>query len=93
MRHRIATAALALAWVATAPALAQNVPDTTGLGGPTITAVEARDIAAFNGVVAVRKIEFDDGLWKIWGRDRSDRRVEMSIDPHTGEIAQLARFD
>ncbi len=89
MRYRIATAALALACLAAAPAVAQTV----GAGSPTVSVDEARDIAAFNGVVMIRKIEFDDGVWKVEGRDRADRRVEMKIDPRTGEIAELERFD
>jgi len=89
MRYQIAAAALALACLAGQPVVAQ----TTGAGSPMIGAVEARDIAAFNGVVLVRKIEFDDGVWKVEGRDRADRRVEMRIDPRTGEVAQLERFD
>ncbi len=89
MRYRIATVALALACLAATPAVSQ----TFGAGSPTISAAEARDIAAFNGVVIIRKIEFDDGVWKVEGRDRADRRVEMRIDPRSGEIAQLERFD
>ncbi len=93
MRYRLATAALALACLAAAPAVAQSYDETTGAGSPQVSVSDARDIAAFNGVVSIRKIEFDDGLWKIQGRDRADRRVEMSIDPRTGEVAQLERFD
>jgi len=66
---------------------------TVGVGEPVIAIDEARDIAAFNGVVAIHKIEFDEGYWKIEGVDRANRRVEMRIDPQTGEIAELERFD
>ncbi len=93
MRHRLATVALSLSFLAATPVLAQEDSETYGVGSPTVSAAEARDIAAFNGLVAISKIEFDDGLWKVAGRDRSDHRVEMSIDPRTGEIAQLERFD
>ena len=89
MRNRIAIAALMLTCLAVPPATAQTV----GLGTPLITVDEARDIAVMNGVVSIRKIEFDEGLWKIYGRDVSGRRVEMKIDPRTGVIAQLERFD
>ena len=89
MRYRLAIAALALACLAAPPIAAQTV----GAGSPMVTVDEARDIAAFNGVVIIRKIEFDDGVWKIEGRDRTDRRVEMRIDPRTGEVAELERFD
>jgi hypothetical protein len=66
---------------------------TVGVAPPMVTIDEARDIAAFNGLVIIRRIEFDEGVWKIEGRDRSDRRVEMKIDPANGEVAQLERFD
>jgi hypothetical protein len=89
MRNRIAIFALAVACLAGTPAIAQTV----GAGSPIISVDQARAVAAFNGVVLIRKIEFDDGQWQIEGRDRADRRVEMKIDPRTGEVAQLERFD
>lgn len=89
MRNKIAILALTVACFAGTPAMAQTV----GAGGPIISVDDARDIAAFNGVVLFRKIEFDDGQWQIEGRDRANRRVEMKIDPHTGEVAQLEQFD
>jgi hypothetical protein len=83
-----ATLVIAATALLDAPAGAQ----TTGVGTPMVDAVEARDIAAFNGVVLVDRIEFDEGVWKVEGRDRSDRRVEMRIDPATGEIEEMDRF-
>jgi Peptidase propeptide and YPEB domain len=53
---------------------------------------QAQDIAVVNGVIAIRKIEFNDGAWKVEGRDREGRRVEMKIDPGTGEILRLERY-
>ena len=61
MRNRIAILALTVACILGTPAMAQTV----GAGSPVIISVdEARDIAAFNGVVLIRKIEFDDGHGK-----------------------------
>jgi hypothetical protein len=71
------------------PAAAQNVIYVPGGG---VTADVAQDIAVGNGVIAIRKIEFDDGAWKVEGRDREGRRVEMKIDPSTGEIIKLERY-
>ncbi len=94
MRTRIVTIALMSACIA-APlgAMAQTV----GLGPPTISGPlsvdEARDVAVMNGVVAIRKIELYDGTWHVNGRDQAGRRVEMQIDPRSGEIAHLERFD
>ena len=89
MRNPIALAALVLAFFSVAPVQAQTV----GVAPAFITVDEARDIALVDGVVAIRKIEFDEGLWKIYGRDAAGRRVEMKIDPRSGQIAQLERFD
>lgn len=89
MRNSIAITALVLTCFAVTPSKAQTV----GLGSPMVTMDEAHDIALANGVVAIRKIEFDDGLWKIYGRDVSGRRVEMKVDPRSGQIAELERFD
>ena len=58
----------------------------------SVSAAQAQDIAAINGVIAIRKIEFDDGAWKIEGRDREGRRVEMKVHPGTGEILRLERY-
>jgi len=89
MRSMLAATLLITAAVfSTSPTGAQ----TTGVGTPMVDAAEARDIAAFNGVALIDKIEFDEGVWKVEGRDRSDRRVEMRIDPETGEIEEMERF-
>jgi hypothetical protein len=90
MRNRFAIAALMLTCFAVAPGARAQ---TYGLGAPMVTVDEARDIAVMNGVIYIRKIEFDDGVWKVKGRDEAGRRVEMEIDPRTGDIAQLERFD
>jgi len=75
--------------LATPLAMAQNV----GAYAPPVSWDQAQEIAVVNGVIAIRKIEFDDGNWKVEGRDRAGRRVEMRIHPRTGEIEQLERYD
>ena len=90
MRTRIATIVLMSACIA-APlgAMAQTV----GVAPPGMSVDEARDIAGMNGIVAIRKIELYDGTWHVDGRDQSGMKVEMQIDPRTGAIAHLERFD
>ena len=90
MRRWIVIPALLLACLALLPpAAAQNL---ILLPEGRVTADVAQDIAVGNGVIAIRKIEFYDGAWKVEGRDRQGRRVEMKIDPGTGEIIRLERF-
>ncbi len=93
MRIRIATIAFISACIAVPlGAMAQTV----GLGPPAISGPlsvdQARDIAVMNGVIAIRKIELYDGTWHVEGRDDAGRRVEMQIDPGSGEVAHLERF-
>ena len=90
MRNRIAAATLVSALIAVPlGAMAQTV----GVGPPVMPVDQARDIAVMNGVIAIRKIELYDGKWHIEGRDGSGMRVEMQIDPRTGTVAHLERFD
>ena len=91
MRSTLAAAALLMTFVAAPPgALAQTV----GVAPPDrITVDEARDVAAMNGVVEVRKLEFYDGAWHAEGRDDTGRKVEMTIDPRDGRVTWLDRFN
>ncbi len=90
MRSTLAAAGL-LMTVFAVPASAPA--QTVGVAPATITVDEARDIAAMNGVVAVRKLELYDGSWHVEGRDVAGKHVEMTIDPRDGRITWLERFD
>ena len=56
-----------------------------------ISMAEARDIAAENGIIAIRDIELYDGKWQIWGRDLRDRNMKIEINARTGMIEWLNR--
>jgi Peptidase propeptide and YPEB domain len=89
MRKTIGIITLVSACIATPlGAMAQTV----GLGPPTMPVDQARDIAVMNGMIAIRKIELYDGTWHVEGRDHSGMRVEMQIDPRSGDVAHLERF-
>ena len=90
MRHRIAIAALLLTCVAVPPAVRAQ---TVGVAPPLLSVGEARDVAVMNGVIFIRKIEYDERRWKVEGRDQAGRRVEMQIDPVNGAVIELNRFD
>ena len=90
MRHSIAAAALLM----TCFAMPVSAPaQTVGVGPDRITVDEARDIAAMNGVVGVRKLDQYDGAWHVEGRDTAGKHVEMTIDERDGRITWLERFD
>jgi Peptidase propeptide and YPEB domain len=88
MHTRTLIPAIILACLAVTPAAAQTV----GVYVPPLSAAQAQDVAVMNGVIAIRKIEFDDGAWKVEGRARDGGRIEMKIHPQTGEILKLERY-
>jgi hypothetical protein len=89
MRKFITTAAFLITLGAASPVAAQEVVYAPPL---PITSLEAQDIAAMNGVIAIREMELDEGMWKIKGRAANGARVEMKIDRGTGAIVELERY-
>jgi hypothetical protein len=88
MQKFVIAAMLVLITVATSVgAMAQAI-----VYSPPVSAAEAQDIAAANGVIALRKLELDEGKWKIEGRDTAGARVEMKIDRLSGAILELQRY-
>jgi hypothetical protein len=72
--------------------------ETVGVAPPAViepsTPIDdARNIAAMHGVVDIREIELYDDNWHVEGRDQTGHHVEMTIDPRTGTVAHLERFD
>jgi hypothetical protein len=65
--------------------------------GANISASDARAIAEDQGLVIIRRLHFDRGLfdrdarWKVRGRDHGDKNVEMEIDANTGVILDIDR--
>jgi hypothetical protein len=86
----IAIAALAVPTGALAQGVVYAAPPVV-YSGP-VTALEAQDIAAANGVIAIRDIYLDEGLWKLKGRDGAGARVEMRIDQMSGAVVSLNRY-
>ncbi|MFB9068849.1 PepSY domain-containing protein [Pseudofulvimonas gallinarii] len=75
----IRSTTLTLGLIAAGFAFAQ--PGSAGLG--TTEILQRVEQAGFTDV---RDLEFDDGLWEVKARDRDGRRVELLVDPATGEI-------
>lgn len=54
-----------------------------------IPALSGRDVMArldAAGYRNIRKLEFDDGLWKVYATDREGRRVKLRLDPDSGSV-------
>ncbi|MPT23082.1 MAG: PepSY domain-containing protein [Starkeya sp.] len=71
--------AFTLAALFAVPAFAQTPAPATGIE-------EALRIARDNGVAQVTKIELDDGKWEVEGMNASQRKIEIDIDPATGNV-------
>lgn len=79
MTTRIAASAvLALAIAAGVQA------QTPAPGGLTVTEVVQKAEQA--GYTAIADVEFDDGLWELDATAPDGRRVDLHMDPRTGEI-------
>lgn len=94
MRHAATlTIGLALALCA-GPVAAQDARAADAMTAPQVrAALEAQ------GYTRVNDIEFDDGMWKADARSADGQRVELRIDPASGQVypedavAQLGEAD
>jgi uncharacterized membrane protein YkoI len=60
--------------------------------GP-ISIDEVRDMAFDKGIVKIKEVELDDGLWEVEGYDAQGYEIEMEVDAATGRIVKLKRDD
>ncbi len=74
-----------LAFLALVPATLSASPE-----GP-VDVEYVRAIAFDKGIVAIKKIELDDGVWKVVGRDATGRKIKIEVDAGTGEIVKIKR--
>ena len=75
LRSRKTWLALALA-AATATVAAQDA----------LAAAQVRATLEAQGYTRVNDIEFDDGMWEADARSADGKRVDLRLDPDTGEI-------
>lgn len=52
---------------------------------------DVRAKLAAAGYTKVRDVKFDDGLWKAEADDAAGKRVELRLDPATGDVVGKAR--
>jgi uncharacterized membrane protein YkoI len=45
------------------------------------------------GVVTIKEIELDHGIWEVQGRDAGGHKIEMKVDALSGEIVKIRRND
>lgn len=74
--RRTAIAMAATMLVAGLPAMAQDA----------LTAAEVRAKLEAQGYTNVNDVEFEDGVWSADARSADGNRVDLSIDPKTGDV-------
>ena len=52
---------------------------------------EVRDMAFSKGIVKLKEIELDDGIWEVEGKDATGHEIEMEVDARSGAIIKLRR--
>jgi hypothetical protein len=79
---RIIPAVLVLSIALVAPAAAQPV----GID-------DVRAMAFNKGMVQIKKVELDDGIWEVKGFDATGHKIKMEIEAWSGVIVKLKRDD
>ena len=57
----------------------------------SVTVEDVRAIAFDKGIVEIKEIELDDGLWEVEGWDPDGRKVEMKVDAGPGAVVKIER--
>jgi hypothetical protein len=50
-----------------------------------------RDMAFDKGIVNLKEVELDDGVWEVEGYDADGHEIEMEVDARSGAILMLKR--
>ncbi|MGH6824563.1 PepSY domain-containing protein [Methyloceanibacter sp.] len=58
-----------------------------------LTIDDVRNMALDRGVVTIKEIELDHGVWEVQGRDAGGHKIEMKVDASSGEIVKMRRND
>jgi uncharacterized membrane protein YkoI len=56
-----------------------------------LTVDEVRDMAFAKGVVTIKEIELDHGVWEARGRGADGHKIEIEVDASSGEIVKIKR--
>ena len=52
---------------------------------------EVRDMAFDKGIVKIKEIKLDEGVWEIEGKDATGQEIEMEVDAASGAIIKIRR--
>jgi hypothetical protein len=60
---------------------------------PHVTIDDVRNIAFSRGIVVIKDVDLDDGVWEVVGFDPTGAKIKMKIDAWSGAIIKLKRKD
>jgi uncharacterized membrane protein YkoI len=60
-------------------------------GAGHLTVDEVRDMAFAKGVVMIKEIELDHGVWQVEGRGADGHKIKIEVDATSGEIVKIKR--
>jgi len=52
---------------------------------------DVRAMAFDKGIVKIKEVELDDGIWEVEGYDSGGHEIEMKVDAASGAIVKLER--
>lgn len=56
---------------------------------PRVTIDDVRNIAFSRGIVMIKDIDLDDGVWEVVGFDPTGAKIKMKVDASSGAIIKL----
>jgi hypothetical protein len=54
---------------------------------------DVRAMAFDKGIVKIKEVELDDGIWEVKGFDSTGHKIKMEIEAWSGVIVKLKRDD
>ena len=60
---------------------------------PRVTIDDVRNIAVSRGIVVIKDVDLDDGVWEVVGFDPTGAKIKMKVDAWSGAIIKLKRKD
>ena len=73
--------------------LALSIASVIPAAAEPVSIDDVRAMAFDKGIVKIKEVELDDGLWEVEGYDANGREIEMKVDAASGNILKLERDD
>jgi hypothetical protein len=58
---------------------------------PPVSIDEVRGMAFARGIVTIKDVDLDDGVWEVVGFDSYGAKIKMWVDAYSGAIIKMKR--